>query len=189
MDFKPQIDKLRGTENWTKWKRQIELMLKHHDLFDLVVGDGEDEDEEDQCLVKKDSMAQLILVTSMSDGNVELTATATSAREIWRKLLAVYEQTSGQKVDRLMEEFFKMEKKVDDDIISYVARLQRLFAELNNELQQLTSTKLPELLLMSRIMSTLPQDYFEFKSVWESVSVVDRNLDNLVERLRLIEMR
>ena len=38
-------------------------------------------------------------------------------------------------------------------------------------------------------MSTLPQDYSEFKSVWESVSVVDRNLDNLVERLRLIEMR
>ena len=42
---------------------------------------------------------------------------------------------------------------------------------------------------MSRILSTLPAEYFEFKSVWESVSVKDRTLNLLTERLRLIEMR
>ncbi|KHJ41524.1 zinc knuckle [Trichuris suis] len=42
---------------------------------------------------------------------------------------------------------------------------------------------------MSRILSTLPQEYFEFKSVWESVPVSDRSVNLLVERLRLIEMR
>ncbi|GFY09869.1 retrovirus-related Pol polyprotein from transposon TNT 1-94 [Trichonephila clavipes] len=42
---------------------------------------------------------------------------------------------------------------------------------------------------MSRIMSTLPSEYFEFKSVWESVPIEERSVNKLTERLRLIEMR
>ncbi|KRX38091.1 hypothetical protein T09_7227 [Trichinella sp. T9] len=38
-------------------------------------------------------------------------------------------------------------------------------------------------------MSTLPQDYFEFKTVWESVPVGERSVNVLIEHLRLIEMR
>ncbi|GFQ88863.1 retrovirus-related Pol polyprotein from transposon TNT 1-94 [Trichonephila clavata] len=38
-------------------------------------------------------------------------------------------------------------------------------------------------------MSTLPSEYFEFKSVWESVPIEERSVNKLTERLRLIEMR
>ncbi|KAF2897884.1 hypothetical protein ILUMI_08289 [Ignelater luminosus] len=38
-------------------------------------------------------------------------------------------------------------------------------------------------------MSTLPADYFEFKSVWELVPVNERTVNVLTERLRLIQMR
>ncbi|GBM97960.1 hypothetical protein AVEN_165898-1 [Araneus ventricosus] len=38
-------------------------------------------------------------------------------------------------------------------------------------------------------MSTLPTEYFEFKSVWKSVPVQGRTINKLSERLRLIEMR
>ncbi|KFD60883.1 hypothetical protein M514_26944 [Trichuris suis] len=76
-----------------------------------------------------------------------------------------------------------------EDVVQYVARLQKLFSELNDELEKLANVRLPDLLLMSRILSTLPQEYFEFKSVWESVPVSDRSVNLLVERLRLIEMR
>ncbi|KRZ83588.1 Retrovirus-related Pol polyprotein from transposon TNT 1-94 [Trichinella sp. T8] len=138
---------------------------------------------------KEDTLAQLILVSSMNDANVELTATSKSSAEIWQKLTAVYEQSSGQRVDRLMEEFFKCAKAETEDMARYVARLQKLFSDLNDELERLTGTQLPDLLLMSRIMSTLPQDYFEFKTVWESVPVGERSVNLLIERLRLIEMR
>ncbi|KRX90794.1 hypothetical protein T4E_11147 [Trichinella pseudospiralis] len=88
-----------------------------------------------------------------------------------------------------MEEFFKCAKVETEDMSRYVARLQKLFSDLNDELERLTGTQLPDLLLMSRIMSTLPQDYFEFKTVWESVPVGERSVNLLIERLRLIEMR
>ncbi|GFR07771.1 retrovirus-related Pol polyprotein from transposon TNT 1-94 [Trichonephila clavata] len=38
-------------------------------------------------------------------------------------------------------------------------------------------------------MSILPSEYFEFKSVWESVPIEERSVNKLTERLRLIEMR
>ncbi|KAK9759001.1 hypothetical protein QE152_g339 [Popillia japonica] len=63
------------------------------------------------------------------------------------------------------------------------------FSELNEELKSLVKTELPDLLLMSRIMSTLPSEYFEFKSVWESIPLAERTVNKLTERLRLIEMR
>ncbi|GFR03241.1 uncharacterized protein TNCT_173961 [Trichonephila clavata] len=42
---------------------------------------------------------------------------------------------------------------------------------------------------MSRFMSTLPSEYFEFKNVWESVPIEEKSVNKLTERLRLIEMR
>lgn len=125
----------------------------------------------------------------MNNANVELTATCTTSKETWNKLLSVYEQSSGQRVDRLMEQLFTMEKSPSEDIATHIARLQKNFHELNDELKRIAKTELPDLLLMSRIMSTLPADYFEFKSVWESVPVNERTVNLLTERLRLIEMR
>ena len=143
-----------------------------------------------KSFAKDDALAHLILVGNMDDGNVELTSTCDSARSTWAKLLSVYEQSSGQRLDRLMESFFAAsEKDVDEDIATHIAKLQRNFTELNDELKRVAKTILPDLLLMSRIMSTLPQEYFEFKSVWESIAIEERTVNKLTERLRLIEMR
>ncbi|GFQ96301.1 CCHC-type domain-containing protein [Trichonephila clavata] len=98
----------------------------------------------------------------MDDNNAELTSVCNTANSVWEKLLSVYEQSSGQRLDRLMDKFFRSEKELEDDI----AKLQRNFSELNDELRRVAKTTLPDLLLMSRIMSTLPSEYFEFKSVW-----------------------
>lgn len=88
-----------------------------------------------------------------------------------------------------MEQFFSCEKAVNYDIAARVTKLQKNFRELNDELKRLVHSKLPDLLVMSRIMSTFPNDYFEFKGVWESVPLVERTINKLIERLRLIEMR
>ena len=193
MDFKASIDRL-DESNWTKWKRQIKLLLVHNGVWDIVSGEEPEpsEDAEKRELAefeKKDSLGQLILVSHMNDHHVHLTATCNTAFEIWSKLVSVYEQSSGQRVDRLMEKFFTSEMKADEDIVSYVSRMQKDFADLNEELLKHTQCSLPDILLMSRIMSKLPSTYFEFKSVWESVPMEQRSINMLIERLRLIEMR
>lgn len=204
MDFKAQIDKLKGAESWTKWKRQIQLLLRHQEVFEIISGDKvcpedpgnaadakvkEAYEKERKKFLKDDALAQLILVNSLDDGNSELTATCNSARSMWEKLASVYEQSSGQRVDRLMEQFFNFQIDPTEEIVTHISKLQRTFHELNDELKRLAKTELPDLLLMSRIMSTLPSAYFEFKSVWESVPIEERTVNKLTERLRLIEMR
>ncbi|GFX09635.1 CCHC-type domain-containing protein [Trichonephila clavipes] len=202
MEFKAHIEKLVGAANWSKWKRQIELLSRHHDVHDVVCGDRKcpslpaDASSEvvaahvkaQKVFIKDDPLAQLILVGNMDDSNAELTSICDTANCVWEKLLSVYEQSSGQRLDRLMEKFFHNDKELEDDIVSHIAKLQRNFSELNDELRRVAKTTLPDLLLMSRIMSTLPSEYFEFKSVWESVPIEERSVNKLTERLRLIEM-
>ncbi|GBN26590.1 hypothetical protein AVEN_238450-1, partial [Araneus ventricosus] len=39
MEFRAHVDKLVRASNWSKWKRQVELLLRHHDVHELVSGD------------------------------------------------------------------------------------------------------------------------------------------------------
>lgn len=84
-----------------------------------------------------------------------------TVKDIWDKLVSAYEQSSSQRVDRLLEAFFSCEKLGSENIVNHVARLQRDF----NELKKLVQSELHDLILMGRILSTLPSEYFEFKSV------------------------
>ncbi|KAJ8945178.1 hypothetical protein NQ314_009310 [Rhamnusium bicolor] len=52
---------------------------------------------------KRDALAQLILASSLNDAIVDLTASCGIAKALWDKLFSVDEQSSGQRVDRLME--------------------------------------------------------------------------------------
>ncbi|GBL95431.1 hypothetical protein AVEN_154824-1 [Araneus ventricosus] len=65
---------------------------------------------------KSDALAQLILVGSMGNANVEVTSTCDSAKSMWDKLISIYELSSGQRwIDRLMEQFFTFEKDPSED--------------------------------------------------------------------------
>ncbi|GFV94466.1 retrovirus-related Pol polyprotein from transposon TNT 1-94 [Trichonephila clavipes] len=112
MEFKAHIEKLVGASNWSKWKRHIELLLRYHDVVcedrkcPSLSAEASAEvvaapEKAQKAFVKDDSLAQLILV-----GNMDAKLAA-----IWRvgKVSVVYEQSSGQRLDRLMEKFFRTE--------------------------------------------------------------------------------
>ncbi|UYV63705.1 hypothetical protein LAZ67_2005372 [Cordylochernes scorpioides] len=80
-------------------------------------------------------------------------------------------------------------KDPTDDISKDISKLESLWNDMQNELTKQENLKLPESMLMCRIINTLPDEYFDFKSVWESVSKEERSVDNLTQRLRLLEIR
>ncbi|GFR03242.1 retrovirus-related Pol polyprotein from transposon TNT 1-94 [Trichonephila clavata] len=123
MEFKAHIEKLVGASNWSKWKRQIELLLRHRDVHDVcrdrefprLPAEASAEaiaayEKAQKAFVKDYSLAQLILVGNMDDSNAELTSVCNTANSVWGKLLSVYEQSSGQRLDHLMENFFAVKK-------------------------------------------------------------------------------
>ncbi|GFT01222.1 uncharacterized protein TNCV_3373411 [Trichonephila clavipes] len=76
----------------------------------------------------------------MNDRNVELTVICNTSKSMWEKFLSVYEQSSGEWLDCLMETFFCSDKELEDDI----AKLQRNFSELNDELRRVAKIIMPD---------------------------------------------
>ncbi|XP_014286852.1 uncharacterized protein [Halyomorpha halys] len=167
MDFKAQVEKLGQT----------------------IGVDGKDRSLWFSNIIRYWMLFQLILISTLNAVNEELTSSCVTAKSVWDKLVSTYEQSSSQTVNRLLESFFSHEVMSSYNVMNYVARLQREFNELNVELKTLSQSELPELILMCRIMSTLPPPYFEFRRVWESVPIQDRTVNSLTEKLKLIEMR
>ncbi|GBO19096.1 hypothetical protein AVEN_262358-1, partial [Araneus ventricosus] len=114
--FKVQIERLAGASNCNKWKRQIKLLLRHNDVYDVLIGEIEcpslpaDSSSElisayekgKKAFVEYDSLAQLILVGNIGDSNIEFAAICNIAKSVCERMLSVYEQNSVQRLDRLM---------------------------------------------------------------------------------------
>ncbi|GFQ97166.1 retrovirus-related Pol polyprotein from transposon TNT 1-94 [Trichonephila clavata] len=110
MEFKAHIEKLVGAANWSKWKRQIELLLRHHDVHDVVCGDRECPrlpavasaeamaayEKAQKAFIKDDSLAQLILVGNMDDSNAELTSVFNTAKSVWESCCRYMSRVPGK---------------------------------------------------------------------------------------------
>ncbi|GFX87754.1 CCHC-type domain-containing protein [Trichonephila clavipes] len=98
MEFKANIERLVGATNWSKWKRQIELFLRHHDVHDVECGDRKfsslpteasaetiaAHEKVQKAFIKGNSLTQLILVGNRGDNNTELTAIC-NRKKIFKK--------------------------------------------------------------------------------------------------------
>ena len=199
-----QIPKLKGKSNWTVWKLQIEFNLQYHDFEGILTGKITEPDplppnatnqqkkeyEVSAKLYKKaNGFAITLLSTSVEDEPLQLIMMFKSAKEMWDKLAVSYEQKSEQRLEQLYLELLEYKKDASHSIAMHVSKLQKLWLELNEESLRIDACRLPETLLVMRILSTLPEEYFEFRAIWESVPREERSIEYLLERLTMVEMR
>jgi len=105
-----------------------------------------------------------IMTTAMKKEICSMVMMHHSAKEIWNKLLSIYEQKSGQRLDYLICQLFNYRKDQSDSIAQHVAKLEALWLELSQEVLAIEHLQLPLSFLLNRILNTLPNEYFEFKS-------------------------
>ncbi|KAL0277240.1 UNVERIFIED_CONTAM: hypothetical protein PYX00_004594 [Menopon gallinae] len=143
----------------------MDMLLRSHGLDTLVYGTrkcpvvGEDstneEKREQQKWMKDDAKAASLIACSLSRNIAELVLTCKHANEIWTKLLARFERSNVQRLNSLIEKFFKVERDTSEDISTHIAKLQKLFMDLNNELEKNNENRLSDKILNGRILSTL----------------------------------
>lgn len=205
MSVEVNLEKLCDGARWPRWKKQMQLFLCAKGVWDAVeikasnasVDDASGSDKENAGETKSFSispankaLAQLIILSHLDDRHIDIVATCPDASSIWKKLCSIYEQSNAQRLDRLFEKFFKYECLSSDTITDIVGGLQNLFVEINQDLRAVCNgSELPEILLISRIISCLPDRFASFRDAWDAVPFSDRTLNNLIERLRLMEMR
>lgn len=111
-----QIPKLKGKSNWTVWKLQIEYNLQYHDYEGILTGQIKEPDQlrddvtnqlKKECeasvkLFKKaNGFAVTLLSTTLEDEPMQLIMMFKTAKEMWDKLAASYEQKSEQRLEHL----------------------------------------------------------------------------------------
>ncbi len=72
---------------------------------------------------KLDAIAITIMTTAMNRDICSMIMMHKSAKEIWDKLLSIYEQKSGQRLDLLISQLFNYRKESSDSIAQHVAKL------------------------------------------------------------------
>ncbi|XP_047000554.1 uncharacterized protein LOC124616295 [Schistocerca americana] len=197
-DYKISIDKLEGPEDWAKWKWHISMVLCSYRLEDIINGTRERvELPQDATSAQKeayvewhkdDAKAGSLIASALSKPVAELVLTCKNAKEIWDKLRARFERSSSQRLNMLIETFFRVKRKETEDISAHVAKLQKLFVDLNDELAKHEENTLSERILNGRILSTLGKDYDSFKDLWDTIPTEKQSLNLLVEKLFTAEL-
>lgn len=179
--------KLEGLENWTTWKFQIKVLLKALEIYNVVDGSEvipTDQGNNRTAWLLKDAKAQSIIVTRVSNKVMLQVITCESAKEIWDKLHMIYEQTSETSLHIVQQKFFTMQYNSGEEIASFIARVEETVCQIKQ-----ANGDVPEKMVLTKILTSLPESYKHFISAWESVSENNQTLSALTSRLLIEEQR
>ncbi|XP_073942505.1 uncharacterized protein [Choristoneura fumiferana] len=195
---KIDIGHLEGVKNWSTWKFKATLLLRGMPGgLDAVNGTLEkpvkpttskaDEISQYNTALdhynKIDSSALLLLTANMSDETLQKIMRFNSSKEVWDELHRLFDGKSEDKSYALCMEFFGYCKDPSHDITTHVSKIKTIWSDLKTELMKIDKSELPDILLICKILDTLPEAYFSFKSSWMLMSKTDKTIENLTTQL------
>lgn len=200
---KVSIGLLEGKTNWSTWKYKISILLRSVDrATDVVEGklkkpvyqEGASASEagdaaaityrsELSTFIKADTSALLLLTTNLKEDILKNVMRFTTARDVWLELHRLYDGISEDRSYNLCIDFFSYKRNINDDIATHLAKLKNIWSELNKEI----SIDLPDLLLICKVLDTLSEEYFSFRSSWLLIPKAERTINNLTSHLCAFE--
>ncbi|KAL0849419.1 hypothetical protein ABMA28_013712 [Loxostege sticticalis] len=197
---KISIGNLEGKANWTTWKYKISIMLRGTtDAMEIVEGrlkrpvapqDGAGDaavatyDRDLARYKQADCSALLILTTNMTEETLEKVMRFESAYEVWRELHQLFDGQSEDGAYTACMDFFSFKRNMADDVSTHLSKLKNIWSKLNIEIKKSdASSQLPDLFLICKILESLDDRFFAFKSSWLLLNKTERTIDNLTTQL------
>uniref|UniRef100_A0ABD2XH93 CCHC-type domain-containing protein n=1 Tax=Trichogramma kaykai TaxID=54128 RepID=A0ABD2XH93_9HYME len=185
------IPKFNG-QNFQLWKFQIKAVLVAQDLLEIVEGTETKPvagaDNANATKVKewteKNAKAMFALSSSIDYSQLDYLVNCASPNEMWKKLSNIHEQKSTSNKLALTTKFHEYRKSPNDFIAQHVANIENIASQLKDIGQTVS-----DVMIMAKIISTLPSKYNAFISAWDSVPDTDQTMDKLRERLLREETR
>ncbi|KAK9694257.1 hypothetical protein QE152_g33671 [Popillia japonica] len=183
-----QIDKLKTVEDFPLWKFQVDIVFKSYGLYNIVTGNevlpvGVNDTEKTE-FERRDAKAQKIIITTVDKKSLTHILSCNSSREMYAKICSIYERDSEERKCTFLQEFFNYKFNKGNDLATHISNLKNIVHKLKVMKQDIDDG-----MVISKILSTLPEEYKFFTSAWESTQKGERTLDNLTSRLLLEEMR
>ena len=128
-----RVTKLKNHESWCVWKFQIEIILDSHDALEIVKGtsvkpeplqagqnvSATQKQERDALInawLKKEKSAKKVIATTIGEQPTLHIINCASSKEMWDKLLSVYEQKSETSILVLQQKWYAYSKQDSDDM-------------------------------------------------------------------------
>ncbi|XP_072152511.1 uncharacterized protein [Bemisia tabaci] len=105
--------------------------------------------------------------------------TLTTAHDMFIKLKELFGRAGPDLKCTLLKEFFSKEFKRGSKLMDHVSELQNLFSRL-----QLVEAGVNEQMLISKILTTLPDRLNNFVQSWEMQNKTEQKLTDLIARLQ-----
>ena len=192
-NFAANIEKLTGPDDWTKWKWHVTFVLRSFGLEDIVTGTRDrvrlppQPTEEQKAAFQQwnqdDAKAASVIAGALTKPVATLVLNCNHAKDIWDTLRAKFERTNVERVDELMESFFRVKRNEKERIVVHVERLKSLYVDVNKELRKLGENPLSERVLKVRIWSTLGGKYDSVRKAWSEISPENQTLGGLIDKL------
>lgn len=150
---------LEGNSNWAGWKFQVKVILKAQGLFSIVDGTKKCPEGNEESIAKwqnMDAKAQSVIVTRLSKNVIMHVCMCETGKEIWDKLLNIYEQKSDVSLHILQQKFFEL-KHEGEEISLFISKVENLVAQIKH-----ARGDIPEAMVITKIVSSLPQKYRHF---------------------------
>ena len=133
---------------------------------------------------KSDSITQKFIVTALERQPMMHIINCVTAKEMWDKLHAVYENKTDVSIHALQQKWFSLTKDPKDDMSTHISKVEDLCYQL-----KALGENVSESMTITKILMTIPQKYNHFLSAWDSIDVAHKTLDNLASRLMMEERR
>ena len=192
-----KIKRLRDSDNWHQWRFIVRTVLEDdEDLLDASEGrliapapanvdtDAAQHEAATLKFEKADKAALNLIVTKVDRKLLDILLNFTTEREMWVKLNAVHDMKSEENLSLVQKQFFEYKWDSGDSVAHNVSKLENLVTKI-----KALGGEIPESMLMSRVLSTLPKQFNHFHSAWDSVDESKKKIENLITRLMSEEAR
>lgn len=136
-----------------------------------------------QSYLKADSTALLVITTNLSEECLQKVLRFSNARDVWLELHRLYDGISEDRAYDLCMKFFGYKKMSGDDMATHLSKIKNIWFELTLEMLKSEGKELPEMFIICKILETLPDEYFSFKSSLLLMTKKDRSIENLTSTL------
>lgn len=202
MEFCKNIKPLSGENDWPIWKRKIRDVLDFYegalDVIDRKITKpgplSEDATEAQTREHKKcskvnrkaNSYAKTIITSCMTDQVYQKIMDKDDAFETWQALTHIFEATSRDQLFKICSDLFAFKWQENEDVSTHISKIRNLWDELNNGLKMKGEHKLPDMLLVCKILNILPKNFEMFRSNWMMMSgEKDKTVDELARSIIL----
>ncbi|CAG7815563.1 unnamed protein product [Allacma fusca] len=179
------IEKLNGS-NYTRWRLQISLLLKAAKLWKYVDGtevrDAADPKKQEQW-EDKDIEAQSIIVPTLDAAQTNHIYSCNTSKEMFDKLRDMNSDSSTLNKQHTLTKFLNYKVGKNQSPVQAMTEME----EMVRCLQEM-KVHLDEATVVSKVISSLPDEYMSFKKALDSVPEASQTRTMLMSRLKKEEL-